>query len=98
MANLKYFYAKLSCPKSSDEDSFLTLIQNSKNFERFEFNLTNIPNNLNNANSGDIIFILISGDYANKKRYFQNFPQYIDYENGLHCVGQIKEIDSENNE
>jgi 5-methylcytosine-specific restriction protein B len=92
MSNLKYYYAKLSCPKSDDSGSFLELFQKSKKHNYFTFTLSNIPNNLDNANNGDIIFIHIGGDSTNKRRYFNHNPEFIEYENGLHLIGKIDDI------
>ncbi len=92
MTNFKYYYAKLSCPKSYDDGRFLKLFENLNTNKKFDFNLENIPNNLENANQNDIIFIHIGGDDSNKKKYFKDSNEFIDYTNGLHCIGIIKEI------
>ena len=98
MTHLKYFFAKLSCPNSNDENKFLSLFQDLRKFEKFHFNLENIPNNLETASPKDIIFIHIGGDFSNKRKYFKDHSNFIDYENGLHCTGIINKINSNNKE
>ena len=93
MNNLKYYYAKLSCPKSNDENHFLQLFENLKKNKLFDFNLKNIPNNLDKAKPKDIIFIHIGGDHSNKKKYFKEKHDFNNYENGLHCIGIINDIE-----
>lgn len=95
MSKVNFFYAKLSCPKTNDDNKFYTLIENLKKFTFFDFQLTNIPNNLENAKPDDLIFILVSGDSSNKRKYFKDNAEYREYENGLHAVGNIKKIDVE---
>ena len=93
MNNLKYYYAKLSCPKSNDENHFLQLFENLKKNKLFDLNLKNIPNNLDKAKPKDIIFIHIGGDHSNKKKYFKEKHDFNNYENGLHCIGIINDIE-----
>ena len=98
MNNLKYYYAKLSCPKSNDENHFLQLFKNLNKNKLFDFNLKNIPNNLDKAKPKDIIFIHIGGDHQNKKKYFKEDHNFNNYENGLHCLGVINDIESNKKE
>ncbi|AKP51496.1 McrB family protein [Cyclobacterium amurskyense] len=92
MREKKCFYVKLSCPSSDDGDKFLLLFQNIIKYQEFESDLDNIPNNLEKANDGDIIFVQIGGDFANKRKYFKSYPSFINYENGLQCVGEIIKV------
>ena len=92
MDSKKYFYVKISCPSGDDEGHFLSLFLGMNAKIVFDFTLRNIPNNLNIAKKDDVIFIQISGDSTNKKRYFSEYEEFKDYENGLHCVGLIDDI------
>ena len=98
MDELNFYYAKLSCPSSNDGGKFLSLFHNLETSNKLQFNLSNIPYRLSEANPGDIIFIIISGDVNNKRIYFQDYPEYSDYENGLHFVGRILNLDVDNKE
>lgn len=92
MTDLKYFYAKLSCPNSDDGQVFLNLFNSLKKNDFFEFTLNNIPNKLEEASINDVILINIGGDSSNKKKYFNKNVEFQNYINGLHSIGFIKEI------
>lgn len=93
MDNLKYYYAKLSCPNSDDGNKFLSLFHNPESPNKLQYKLRNIPYRLSEAKPRDIIFIIVSGDSNNKRVYFEDYPEYSDYENGLHFVGRILNLD-----
>ncbi|SHM75899.1 McrB family protein [Polaribacter sp. KT 15] len=95
MSNLKFFYVKLSCPKQEDNNKFSNLFEHIFHKRIFNFELENIPNNLDNANKKDIIFIHIGGDSSNKRRYFKDNKVLNNYTNGIYSIGVINSINSE---
>lgn len=92
MTNLKFFYVKLSCPKDHDKNKFYDLFASISGKKTFDFELENIPNNLERASVNDIVFIHIGGDSSNKRKYFKDSPELSNYTNGVYCLGKINKI------
>jgi hypothetical protein len=67
---MNFFYLKLSCPKTNDDTEYGRLIKAFENTQQIETSLVNIPNSLELVSEYDIIFAHFGGDYANKRKYF----------------------------
>lgn len=94
--NFKSYFVKLSCPKQTDDYKFGTIIENLINQEIFTDYLDNIPNSLEEAEVGDIVFIQLGGDNANKRRYFDESSKLLkDFVSGIYGIGLIQETFSD---
>ncbi|WP_241905568.1 McrB family protein [Vibrio breoganii] len=94
MSSLSFYYVKLSCPSSKagrdEAESFKELMKNitARTLVR-AYHATNIPNRLSEAKEGDIVFLHIGGDTANKRSLFRDNQYLQAYNNGIYAVAKL---------
>jgi hypothetical protein len=83
---MNFFYAKVSCPKSgtgSVGDAFFDIVDSFFIEQKVTITLTNIPNNLDKADVGDLVVLHVGGDNTNKKSYFKLNDKYNKFQNAV---------------
>jgi|GEM_PF-3204589 len=89
----KYYYVKLSCPKSTEDSDFANLLGAFKRNQNIETEMSNIPNSLSDASVGDLIFVQLGGDASKKRVYFEYYDDELkDFTNGWYALGRLTKI------
>ena len=93
-----YYFVKISCPDSSDDNVFFKMVSKSISQESFTATLENIPWKLSEANIEDFVFLQLGGDTGKKRSYFSQNPHLANFENAWYAVGTITGIEKDNKE
>lgn len=89
---MHFYYVKLSCPKSQSDgnDQFEKILKSCINKKISTFEITNIPNNINDLKINDLVIFMLSGDAANKRFYFDVTQQNLrSFENGIYAIARV---------